>query len=258
MSLQVARRGSGPDLVLLHGWGMNPGVWSGLPAHLTRGYRQHRIALPGHAGSPIGPGAQELAGWASACLAAAPDRALWVGWSLGGLVSLAAALQAPQRVRALILITTSPCFTRRADWPSAMPIGTLDQFQANLLADPAGTLERFLALQVRGSDAALPTLRWLRSEIRRHPAPNAGALAAGLRLLRESDLRALLSRLVPDSLWLFGGRDTLVPAALGEHIAGLAARARVRVIAGSGHAPFLSHPDATSEAIGDFLAEAGS
>ncbi|WP_200383212.1 pimeloyl-ACP methyl ester esterase BioH, partial [Thiococcus pfennigii] len=233
----------------------NTGVWEGLPAGFAARVREHRIALPGHGGSPLGADPATLAEWADACLAAAPERAVWAGWSLGGLLALAAALRAPERVAGLILITATPRFVRGPDWPQAMPLGTLDQFQANLLADPPGTLERFLALQVRGSDGAVTTLRRLRAAIHRHPPPLPEALAAGLRLLRESDLRDELAQLACPSLWLFGARDTLVPAALGEAIRARLPTAQVQAIDGAGHAPFLSHAAPSAAAMGAFLTQ---
>ncbi len=255
MSLVVERRGQGADFVLLHGWGMNTGVWEGLPPTLEGRGRQHRIALPGHGGSPLDLDRPVLAAWAEACLAMAPPRAIWVGWSLGGLLSLAAALRAPERLCGLILITTTPRFTRARDWPLAMPVGTLDQFQGHMVADPIGTLDRFLALQVRGSEAALATLRRLHAEVGRHPPADPRALAHGLQLLRESDLRAQLGGIRCPSLWLFGSRDNLVPAPLGERVAELLPSARIHTIAGAGHAPFVSHPEEFAVAMESFLTE---
>jgi pimeloyl-[acyl-carrier protein] methyl ester esterase len=248
------------NLVLLHGWGMNAAVWDGLPAALSGRLTQHRIELPGHGesafGAPCdGSGPHALWAWADACLAAAPERAVWLGWSLGGLVALAAALREPERIQALILMTATPRFVRAADWTPAMRPELLAQFHDGLLADPAGTLSRFLALQVRGSEHARQTLRTLQKELSARPAPNPAALALGLDLLRDEDLRGPLPDLRPPSLWLFGDRDTLVPAAVAERIEILLPKARTRVIQGAAHAPFISHPAETVEAIDGLLQE---
>jgi len=244
-----------PDLVLLYGWGMNSAVWSGLPPALTARLRAHPIDLPGHGGRDLDEARPALADWADACLQQAPERAVWLGWSLGGLVALRAALQAPHRVQALILMATTPRFVQAMDWRVAMPEQTFAQFNAALLDDPAATLERFLALQVRGSSEARGTLRTLRAGLERFPPPQRSALATGLDLLCGEDLRGPLPDLRVPSLWLFGERDTLVPAAVAERIGVLLPQARTHVIAGAAHAPFLSHADAVVAEIAAFLDE---
>jgi pimeloyl-[acyl-carrier protein] methyl ester esterase len=212
------------------------------------------IELPGHGAAPLPAVAADLDTWADTCLALAPVRAVWLGWSLGGLIALAAALRAPHRVAGLVLMTATPRFLRAPDWPAAMAGETLAGFHAGLLAEPEVTLDRFLALQVRGGDAARETLRALRRELAARAAPDPRALTLGLDLLRSGDLRARLTDLACPSLWLFGSHDTLVPAAAAPAVAALAPRARVRVIQGAAHAPFLSHPTQTVDLIEDFLA----
>lgn len=240
------------DLVLLHGWGMNSAVWEGLPL-LGERLKPHPIDLPGHGGQPFDAARRWLPNWADDCLQQAPEQAVWLGWSLGGLVAMQAALQAPKRVRALILMTSTPRFVQAVDWRAAVPEDTLDQFSNSLLDDPKGTLERFLALQVRGSTEARTTLRRLRDELARRPAPVPEALAAGLELLRDEDLRGPLPDLRPPTLWLFGERDTLTPPSVAERVALLLPEARTRVIAGAAHAPFLSHADAVVTEVNAFL-----
>lgn len=236
-------------LTLLHGWGMNAAVWDDWTRDGALDAEVRAIELPGHGERPFPPDCRDLADWATDCLDQAPERSIWVGWSLGGLIALAAALQAPKRVAGLLLVTATPRFVRAVDWTPAMPPETLDQFHAGLLADPAETLGRFLALQVRGSETARETLRGLRRGIASRPAPDPAALSIGLDLLREDDLRGRLPDIHCPALWLFGTHDTLVPAAAAERIGCLMPGARTRIIQGAAHAPQLSHPREVRAAI---------
>ncbi|EIC23318.1 pimeloyl-ACP methyl ester esterase BioH [Thiorhodovibrio frisius] len=245
-----------PDpLVLLHGWGMNPAIWSSLPDSLAAGRERCALALPGHAGAPWQPDWTRLPDWADACLAQAPEQAIWLGWSLGGLVALQAARQASKRVKALILISSTPRFTRAVDWQVAMPEETLAQFHSTLLEDTNATLQRFLTLQVRGSDEAPKLLKQLRLALKTAPVAQPEALGIGLDLLRDEDLRGPLPDIRQPTLWLFGERDTLVPAAVAKRITILHPQAQVECLQGAGHAPFLSHAQAVSELIHGFLSE---
>jgi pimeloyl-[acyl-carrier protein] methyl ester esterase len=79
------------------------------------------------------------------------------------------------------------------------------------------------------------------------------ALATGLDLLREEDLRGPLPDITVPTLWLFGERDTLTPAGVAERVALLLPEARTCVIPGAAHAPFLSHADAVVAEINAFL-----
>jgi pimeloyl-[acyl-carrier protein] methyl ester esterase len=245
--------GSGPDLLLLHGWGMNSAVWGGLAEELAGSFRVTLVDLPGHGHSPWSPAATDLPRWVDSVLASAPPRATWIGWSLGGSVALQAALIAPARVTALVMLNATPRFARATDWPQAMPRDTLVRFHDALVQDPSATLQRFLALQVQGSAEARALLRELRGCLAARPPAAAAALNAGLRILETVDLRARLAELRMPHLWLFGNRDTLVPWRGAEQVQQWAAGALTHVIDGAAHAPFLSHRRQCLTLLRDFL-----
>ena len=252
MRLAAETRGHGGNLVMIHGWGMNSSVWSDFATELAEECRVTLIDLPGHGHSPF-EGQRALTAWASACLAVAPDSAVWLGWSLGAMVALQAAQQAPGRVNGVIALSGMPRFVQGEDWPHAMAPRTLDLFIQALGDDHRKTLERFLALQMLGSDLAQESLRRLKQRLRERPDPHPEALERGLDLLKYTDLRHVLGELDCLIAWLYGDRDTLAPAAAAGLLAQWLPEVVTEVRQGAAHTPFLSHPTETRETVKRFL-----
>jgi pimeloyl-[acyl-carrier protein] methyl ester esterase len=237
----VSVQGQGPDLVLLHGWGMSLGVWDGIADSLATDFRVHRVDLPGHGQSPAVAGLDDVERLADLLLACLPAEAVWLGWSLGGLAAIAAASRCGVAVRGLVLVAASPRFVKGPGWPAAVEPAVLDAFAEGLDRDYEQTLRRFLALEVHGSAGATGTLRTLRRALTRRP-PSKAALRGGLGMLREADLRRRLADLDAPLAVILGERDLLVPKAVAQGIEGLRPDATIRVIPGAGHAPFISRP----------------
>lgn len=234
--------GQGPELVLLHGWGMHGGLLRQYAEQLGEHFHVTVVDLPGHGHSAWEPSVS-LDEWAEQVLACAPRSAFWVGWSLGGLVALTAAQREPQRTQGLMLMASTPKFVTAPDWPCAVDAKILDQFAASLEADAAKTLGRFLSLQVRNAAHNGELLRQLRHALKQRPHAQTAALRTGLKLLQESDLREQLKLIRVPLCGLFGKHDTLVPAP----VADLFGDDRRVVLDGAGHTPFLSHPESCVE-----------
>ncbi len=257
MKLHADVWGNGPNLVMLHGWGMNNAVWSELRPGLTSRYRVTCLELPGHGESGYDPLRYRLDDWVDACLDAAPPHARWVGWSLGGQVALRLAIRHPERVERLVMISSSPRFVRGPGWDHAMLEQTLRQFAATLEKNHRQTLIRFLSLQVQGDEQARETLRLLRRELDLRPAPNDQALEHGLNLLLNTDLRDQLHLLRCPNLWLYGDRDTLTPPESMDDLRQLGVpNASFALVPYSAHAPFLSHLPECQAYLDEFLEEA--
>jgi len=251
-ALYMETQGRGRNLVLLHGWGLHGGVWDTLMPGLTAEFRVTRVDLPGHGHSRDTPMPAALGDAARLVSESVPAGAVWLGWSLGGLLALRAALDAPEAVVGLVLANTTPRFVTAPGWPHAMPPEQLQEFAAGLQQDYRDTLLRFLSLQVRGDDAARGSLRQLREALFARGEPYTGSLAAGLELLRSGDLRAELSRLRLPTLVIAGGYDRLTPPEASEVMAEAIPGARMALIPKSAHAPFISHPDEFTTALLEF------
>jgi pimeloyl-[acyl-carrier protein] methyl ester esterase len=84
--------------------------------------------------------------------------------------------------------------------------------------------------------------------------PGTAAALDALDALAAGDQRAALPSIVAPVLLVHGGRDAIVPPAASEAMAAALPRARRVLLAGAGHAAFLTRPDEVAGAIGDFVA----
>lgn len=266
MSLHVDSYGSGAPLLLLHGWGMHGGMWGGAAERLAEHFRVLAVDLPGH-GFSVGRDSSRHSGYVGMNsdllidslvdqLSAQFGEPLTLcGWSLGGQIALRWAMRYPQQIDRLALVASTPCFVRRPGWECAMAEETLAEFAAALQQDYTLTLRRFLALQVRGSERERELLAVLRSALMSRGEPDLGALQAGLDILRDCDLRSALPGIHQPALVIGGERDTLTPPQAAHFLAAQLPDARLAVIEGAAHAPFLSHPDEFMEHLMSFLYE---
>jgi len=247
--MQIESVGAGRDLVLIHGWAMHSGIFAPLTRLLSARFRVNLVDLPGHGASTADIDSEPRA--CAARLAASLPRAIWLGWSLGGIVALHAALEHADKVCGIVEIAASPRFVLGADWPHGVAREVFTQFGTGLQRDYRGTIERFLALEALGSDHAQAELRDLRAHVFERGEPSLAALQDGLRVLDETDLRSRLADLTMPSLWLAGRRDRLVPAAAMRWAASQCSQGRF-VEFSSGHAPFIGHAGQVAAEIGEF------
>ena len=240
-------------LVLLHGWGLNAEVWDCIIDPLSAHFTLHLVDLPGF-GRSQGFGAMSLEAMAGVVLEQAPEKAIWLGWSLGGLVASQVALTHPERVQALVTVASSPCFSEHAGWPGIKST-VLSDFQQQLSEDFQRTVERFLALQTLGTETARQDARRLKSAVLALPMPDTAVLNGGLEILKTADLRQALIPLTMPFLRLYGRLDGLVPRKIVPQLDALWPASRSLVIDKAAHAPFISHPQAFCEALIELKAD---
>ena len=237
---------------MLHGWGMNARVFDTLSARLAPEFDVHTHTLPGHGGRAVLT-LNTLKSWADDLVNQLPARSTLLGWSLGGQIAMRAAIDHPDTVARLIVMSSTPRFVAADDWAHGMALSDLQTFGADLVNDPQSTLLRFLSLQTRGVAGQKALLQQLRAAFLDAPLSDADALKQGLALLCMTDLRAEIPRLMQPTLVIHGGLDTLTPAAAGIWLAEHLPNARHIELARAAHAPHLSHGDEVAAEIGRFI-----
>jgi pimeloyl-[acyl-carrier protein] methyl ester esterase len=248
--------GAGRVIVMLHGWAMHGGIFQPLVNELASEFHCLVVDLPGHGHAHAEPFDHASAKDSLCALAAQFPKAIWLGWSLGGTLACEVALATPAFVGGLIAIASSPCFVERPDWSHGMPMATFTQFADQLRVDWRAVVQRFLALEVLGSAHEREELRWLQSIVFARGEANPQALATGLAILQQTDLRSALRKLAIPSLWIGGRRDRLVPQAAIEAAASACGGEHL-VLRHAGHAPFLHLAPQVAESIRRFALQLG-
>jgi len=249
--LNIVKRGQGRDLVLVHGWAMHSGIWGGLLDSLSSGFRVNLVDLPGHGFNRHVPLSDNLQRVAGQILARVPE-AVWIGWSLGGLVTLAAALLQPQKIQRAVLVGATPSFARRPRWDWGVDTRSCQAFSEALRNGPAEALEQFW-LQCFGAASFGESLRLLGKSSVMDGLPAHTDLEAGLRLLYDYDLLAEAGTCKVPALFLGGTRDRTIRPESFTRAAALMPSGDAILMRGAGHAPFITHRDAFLDIIRGYL-----
>lgn len=242
------------ELVLLHGWGMNKGVWELIQPELAFIYSNNvkSIDLPGYGEQPCKLTNYTLHEAAEQLSQQIKPNSTLMGWSLGGLFSLYIAKHWPEKVAKVILVASTPFFAEHDDWPG-IKADVLNAFKEQLLNHRDKTIERFLAIQAMGSETAKADIKQLKKLLKQYPEPQQSALAAGLDILQTDDLRALFSTCKVPIYGVFGRLDALVPYRTIAKMQALNSLFEFEIIDKASHAPFISHKTEFLKAIKSML-----
>lgn len=251
LALQIEKTGKGPALVLLHGWGVNSAVWTQVIDELANDFTVYCIDLPGFGINHEVVADASINAWADVIAQTISEPAIWLGWSLGGLIVTQIALDYPDKVLGTITVASSPKFTEAIDWFGIKPDVML-MFMDQLSQDFSLTLERFLAIQAMGSEHARKDINALKKVLKERPLPKVSSLHDGLCLLNDVDLRDSLHKIKTPFLRMYGKLDSLVPKKIIPLVDDLSKNSQIYIFDKASHAPFISHPQEFIEAVKGF------
>jgi pimeloyl-ACP methyl ester carboxylesterase len=262
--LNCEDRGSGPPVVLLHGFPLDHTMWQSQIEALSTQFRVIAPDLRGFGGSalndedvdlgvPMERYAKDVIGlldWLQVL-----EPVVVVGFSLGGYVAWQLALRWPNRVRAIV-----PCDTRATGDADEAKSARLKMAEAAMqLGNSSPALAMLAKLFAQQTHEERPDIvEFVRHMIERQRPEGVAAAQRGMA--RREDVRGRLDSITADSLCIVGVADAISPPAEMHEIATLLAKSgpddvRIVEIENAGHMTPVENPAAVTEAISAFALE---
>ena len=258
-SLSYSAAGRGRPLIFLHGWAMSGRVWHFQAEAFAPAWRVIVPDLRGHGRSNLSAaGGMAMADYAAdlaiLCTELDLSGATLVGWSMGAQVALEAFPLLRERLAAMVLVGGTPRFTAAADYPHGLPATEVRGMALRLKRDHSRTMgEFFKAMFAEGELVGEQYQRVVREIVipGRQPAPEAALRA--LEALAGADERRLLSLVDRPVLLIHGAQDTICLPGASRYMAAELPAATLEILAGCGHAPFMSQPAQFNRLLEAFL-----
>jgi pimeloyl-ACP methyl ester carboxylesterase len=192
---------------------------------------------------------ETLPAMATALLAEAPGQLLLIGASMGGMLALEVARQAPQRVRGIALLGS----TARPDTPELITLRTqaIALFEAGRMDEVlrANVMFAFHPLHARSQALVGSYLAMIR---------RAGAqqlIRQNRAVMARADLRPALPRVTCPVLVAVGEADVLTTPEQSREMAAALPSARLEIVPGAGHMLTMEQPARVNALLLHWLAE---
>ena len=231
-----------PALVLIHGAGADHLFW---PAEVRRlpDNRVITLDLPGH-GKTAGPGRQSIEDYARDVIdfidASGLSRAVFIGHAMGGAIALTLALDSPDRVAGMVLISTGACLPilssviENASNQSTLPLAVKSLQEMSFGSQPSANLNN---------------ITFKRLTETRQPL-----LLGDLLACNRYNLVGRLGAIRSPCLVVCGTQDKLTPMRFSEVLSSQIPGAALQTVEGAGHMLILEHPGRLAKLISVFLA----
>jgi len=235
-------RGSGPPVLVLHGWGASIETVYPIVTGLEGAATVHALDLPGFGESELPPepwGVEEYQAFVAEFMdALSIERATVIGHSNGGRIAIRMAATEPARVERLVLVDSAGIRPKRTlRWYRRVAMAKLGKHAARLLGAPGERLRDALVGRAGSTDYLA-----------------AGEMRPTLVRLVNSDLREHMPNVNVPTLLIWGSNDTDTPLSSAREMERLIPDAGLVVLEGAGHYSYLDEPARFARIVSHFIA----
>ncbi|WP_343153587.1 pimeloyl-ACP methyl ester esterase BioH [Buchnera aphidicola (Mindarus keteleerifoliae)] len=229
------------NLVLIHGYGFDSTIWFYLIKKLKKYYKIYVIDLPGFGKNRFFPVLKfnQLIKLISLYM---PPKAIWMGWSLGGLIVNKLALTHPERISSIINVSSSPYFLKKKNWPG-LEYSELLNFKNQLKKNYKLSVKNFFQEQKLNNKENVNPIYWknFQKKMLATFSPSNLALEEGFKILCSIDLRKEIKNIKIPLLRIYGSLDLMVPKKISNLLDLCCYEPKSIIIKKASHAPFISH-----------------
>ena len=250
--------GQGPKtLVFAHGFGCDQSMWRYLAPGFQGRYKVVLFDLVGSGRSDLSAYDRQkydsLHGYASDVLEIIEEFAegptIFVGHSVSATIGMLACIEAPERVRAQIMVGPSPCYINDGDYVGGFTRADIDGLLETLESSYLGWSSTMAPAIMGAPDQPELGVELTNSFCRTDPE----IAKHFARVTFLSDHRADVAKANAPALILQCSDDLIAPLSVGDYLHRNLPSSTLRIIQNVGHCPHLSAPGASAAAIEDFL-----
>jgi pimeloyl-ACP methyl ester carboxylesterase len=251
VNLRIVERGAGLPVVFLHGFPFNHHIWDQQFDALSRDFRVLAPDLRGHGQSPAPEGVYTMDLLARDVVALLDDlgiaRAVWVGHSMGGYLTMAALRIAPERIAGIGLVATHP----RPDG-EARHAERLEQ--AERVLREGSVVMAGLMIDLLFAPAVDPKSEVAQRAFAMMSETSPMGVAGSLRGMAERpDSMETLGNADIPAVVIAGADDQLATVDMMRRMADVMPQAEFVIIPNAGHMPMIEQPEALTTALDGFL-----
>jgi len=246
----------GPTFLFIHGFNGSARRWDFQVEYFRALGRVIAVDLPGHGNAPW---RNETLGQMADSVMATLDRegverdVVVVASSFGGLVMLDLWQKRPELFRQIFFVGSVPRFTWTEDFPAGLNEAKIRSLKGQMARDLNVAMDAFFRALFTPAERASAQYALIRELRKGASLPSIDVLNAYLDILGEQDSRDVLRAVTIPVDFIFGDADHICPLAVVEPLRMLCPQARVTVMPGCGHLPFLSKPDVFNTLLKEHL-----
>ena len=255
-NVTISGRGA-TTAVFLHGFGCDQAVWRFMMPAFEARYRILAFDLVGSGDSDLSAYDRTkyntLQGYVDDLLEVIAEYAggpvVFIGHSVSAIIGMLAAIQAPERFLAQVMLSPSPCYIDNPDYRGGFTRHDIDELLDTMDANYLGWSSNVAPIIMGAPDAPALTVELSNKFCRNDPDIARHFARVGFM----ADHRADLPRVRVPTLVVQASDDVLAPLEVGDYMHRHMPGSRLSVVRNIGHCPHMSAPEASTRAVLDFL-----